>query len=275
MNLRLWAYATVLGGLMLAGGNGLVTFAEQTVPSSIAALIITTVPLWMVLLDALVWRRSRLGIASVAGLMCGFLGVVLLVGPAGDAKVQLDWLGVAALLTASLSWAIGSLLSRDLSQHKNPLVAVGAQMTAGGFVLLLVSGLRGEWTQIDLAQVSRGSAIAILYLAIFGSIIALSAYAYLLRNQPASSVSTYAFVNPIVAVTLGVVFAGEILAQRQWLAGILIVGAVILLHRARTQRIRRPEIEVEAAPAAGAQPVADAVRTPLTSPSSSATRNTP
>jgi drug/metabolite transporter (DMT)-like permease len=275
MSVRLWAHSALLGGLMLAGGNGLVTFAETTVPSSIAALLITTVPLWMVLLDALVWRRSRLGVASVAGLACGFLGVVLLVGPAGDAVGRLDWVGVGALLTASLSWAIGSLLSRSLAQPKNPIVAVAAQMTAGGSILLIVAGLRGEWSQIDLAEVSRGSVIAILYLAVFGSVVALNAYAYLLRNQPASSVSTYAFVNPVVAVTLGVVFAGEMLVQRQWLAGILIIGAVILMHRARLQRARRPDHEMDGKPERRTQAAADAVRTSLTSPNSSATRNTP
>lgn len=283
---RQWMRSALVGGLMLAGGNGMVTLAEKTVPSSIAALLITTVPLWMVILDALVWRRSRLGLVSVAGLVCGFLGVVLLVGPAGSDAAGLHLPGVLALLFAALSWAIGSLYSRQAKQASHPLVAVGAQMIGGGAVLLVMAVSRGEFIDLNLSHTSGSSIISILYLAVFGTIVALSAYNYLLRNQPASSVATYAFVNPVVAVILGVGFGGEQLGGRELMAGALIVGAVVLLHRARVRR--SSELSVEGASADAGQAAArlggrelaegpDAAagtRSPLTNPNQAATRST-
>lgn len=282
---RQWLQSSIVGALMLAGGNGMVTLGEKTVPSSIAALLITTVPLWIVVLDALVWRRSRLGWSSVAGLACGFFGVVLLVGPAGSDAEQLHLPGVLILLSAALSWAIGSLRGRDAKQASNPLVVVGAQSVAGGLVLVLLAAARGEFAAFHPGQTAPGAWVAIVYLAFFGTVVALSAYHYLLRHQPASSVATYAFVNPIVAVLLGVGLGGESLHSRQLMAGALIVGAVALLHSTRMRRKRRPiEESVEgasiqaAARACGAEvaladDLATAGRSPLTRPSHSATRS--
>ena len=235
---RQWANAVLIGTLMLAGGNGLVTWAELRVPSSIAALLITSVPLWMVLLDAFVWRRAKMSPAVWLGLISGVGGVVLLVGPSGADAAAVDPLGAAALVLASLFWALGSLYSRGADQPASPLLSVSMQMVGGGAVLLLVSVLRGEFESFVLADVSRASALATLYLTFLGSIVALSCYVWLLRHQPASSVSTYAFVNPIVAVILGWAVAGEQLGPRTLIAGVLIVGAVLLIHYTKLRSTR-------------------------------------
>ena len=245
-----WGEAAVLGGLMLAGGNGLVTWAEEHVVSSIAALFITTVPMWMVLLDRVVYRERNLGGWAVAGLACGFLGVVLLVGPAGNSLDRVDPRGAGALVFGSLLWAIGSLRSRRRAAPARPLLFVSMQMVAAGLILFLASLLRGEWRGFDPGAVSARSLIAVVYLAVFGSLIALTAYMWLLRHQPSSSVATYAFVNPVVAVILGSVFANERIGLRAMSAGVLIIGAVVLIHLSRMRlyraRLRLAQIPDEA-----------------------------
>jgi drug/metabolite transporter (DMT)-like permease len=245
-----WGEAAILGGLMLAGGNGAVTWAEEHVVSSIAALFITTVPMWMVLLDRVVYRERNLGGWAVAGLACGFLGVVLLVGPAGNSLDRVDPRGAAALVFGSLLWAIGSLRSRRRAAPARPLLFVSMQMVAAGIILFAAALLRGELRGFDPSAVSLRSMLAVVYLSIFGSLVALTAYMWLLRHQPASSVATYAFVNPIVAVTLGTVFADEHIGVRALCAGFLIIGAVVLIHLSRMRlyraRLRLAQVPDEA-----------------------------
>jgi drug/metabolite transporter (DMT)-like permease len=228
---RHWVAATAVGGLMLLGGNGLVTWAEQRVPSGLAALIVASVPIWMALLDGL-QKRVRPGRYVVAGLAVGLAGILVLVAPAhiaGGGRV--DLLGAGALLLAALSWSVGSLYSRRARLPRSVLTATAMEMLGGG-ALLWVAGLAsGEGARLDLAAVSLRSVAALGYLVVFGSLLGFSAYVWLLHATTPARVSTYAYVNPIVAVLLGWALAGETLTPRVALAAVGIVGAVALIIR--------------------------------------------
>ena len=244
-NRRQWGAATLVGTLLLVGGNGLVTWAELTVPSSIAALLITTVPLWMTILDGLVYGGARPKRRTWIGVVLGFVGVAVLVRPTGDELGALPLLGTLALLAAAFSWANGSLWSRRLPLPNSPLMAVGAEMLTGGLVLAAIAGLRGEFGALDLAAVSARSGWSLAYLVLFGSIAALTGYQYLLRTISAAAVSTYAFVNPLVAVTLGWFVADEPITVRVLVAGSLIVTAVVVILGSWKRAPRwRPQAEL-------------------------------
>lgn len=242
---RQWMTAAITGTLMLVGGNGLVSWAEQTVPSGLAALLIATMPLWMVMLDWAAFRGERPSLPILAGLAVGLAGVGLLIGPAELRDQRVHPLGAAALLAACLSWAIGSLYSRKANLPRSALLSVAMQMLSAGVVLVLVGTATGEWARVDLSAVSVKSVAALVYLVLFGSIAALSAYVWLLRVCSAARVVTYAYVNPVVAVLLGNALAGEPLTPRIGLAATLILGAVLLV----TAR-RRPAATKTPAPAA-------------------------
>lgn len=239
-----WRSAAVLGALMLAGGNGGVTWAEQSVPSSVAALIITTVPLWMTFLDGTVYGGRRATVRTWAGLALGFLGMVGLLRPSGDELGTLPLAGALVLLGSSCAWANGSLLARRLAQPRSALGFLGAQMTSGGVILLTLAAASGEFAGFDPGGVSLRSVLALGYLAVFGSILSLSAYMYLLRQVPASAVGTYAFVNPVIAVLLGWSIAGEPLTPRVLLAGGMIVLAVVVILAPARRRRRAPAAEL-------------------------------
>jgi drug/metabolite transporter (DMT)-like permease len=232
-----WRWAFILGAFLLLGGNGFVSIVEAKMPSGVAALLVTTVPLWMVLLDWLRPGGQRPTGLLVVGLALGFSGVVLLAGnDAGWAGGQVDYLYVAGILVGTLCWAIGSLLSRG-SPIKLPILrSVALQMMAGGILLTAVGLLRGEWSDFQLDDVSWTSFWAWMFLIVFGSVIAFSAYSWLLTVKPAALVSTYAFVNPVVAVLLGAVWLSEPLGLRVLLASAIIVAAVALVTyvKART-----------------------------------------
>ncbi|HEY3124404.1 MAG TPA: EamA family transporter [Thermoanaerobaculia bacterium] len=242
---RHWATAFFLGGLMLLGGNGLVTWAERRVPSGLAALIVASVPLWMALLDG-IQKRLRPGLPVVAGLLIGLAGLLALVAPrhfAGNGRV--DLLGAGALLLAALCWASGSLYSRHARLPESVLTATAMQMIGGGVLLWVVGLAAGEGSRLDLAAVSVRSVLSLAYLVVFGSLLGFSAYVWLLRATTPARVSTYAYVNPVVAVFLGWAFAGEAVTLRIGLATIAIVGAVALIIRyggARAPRKSRKEI---------------------------------
>ncbi|MGH9399477.1 MAG: EamA family transporter [Thermoanaerobaculia bacterium] len=228
---RHWGAATVIGGLMLLGGNGLVTWAEQRVPSGLAALIVASVPIWMAVLAALEKRR-RPASYVVAGLAIGLAGIALLVAPGrlgGGGRV--DPLGAAALLTAALSWSIGSLASRRAPLPASTLTAVSMEMIAGGCLLWIAGLLGGEGNRLALAGISLRSALSLCYLTVFGSLLGFSAYVWLLKATTPERVSTYAYVNPIVAVLLGTLLAGEELTLRIGIAAAAIVAAVALIIR--------------------------------------------
>ena len=238
-----WVAATIIGGSLLLGGNGLVMFAEQSVPSGITALIIASVPLWFAVIDRIVFRR-RLSWPAVLGLAIGFGGLALLVNPTGG---RLDPAGVAALVVASISWAGGSLYARHATLPKRPLVGTGMEMLAGGVLLALVAVVRGEFARVDLASISIDSVLGLVYLIVFGSLVAFAAYVWLLRVTRTTLVSTYAYVNPVVAVFLGWAVLAEPITPLTLVAGAIIVVAVALIVSARPAK-ERPEASAPAEP---------------------------
>ena len=232
-----WRSGLILGALLLVIGNGGVTWAEKTVPSGIAALLIAMVPVWVVVVDWLRPTGMRPTSPVILGLLFGLGGMFLLIGPgnlAGNNHINL--LGALVLIIAALSWSIGSVYSRHAELPDSPLMATAVEMLCGGLILFLISALSGEWTQINLNLVSQRSLLALAYLIIFGSIIAFSCYVYLLKVTSPARASTYAYVNPVVAVLLGWAFANGPLTTRTILAAGIIVAAVIVIitYRGRT-----------------------------------------
>jgi len=231
---RQWRSAAIVGTLLLLGGNGLVCWAEQTVPSGVAALIIGAVPLFLVIADALRPNGVRPTLRVLAGLFIGFAGIYLLVGPTAYSDgMPLNMAGVAALLLASLLWAAGSIYSKTADLPKSALMTTGAEMLAGGLALLVVSVLSEKWSVFSLAQVSIDSWLALAYLIVFGSMIGFASYAWLLQNAPISLVATYAYVNPLVAVFLGNWFAQEPLTPHILSAAAIIIGAIVFMNSSR------------------------------------------
>jgi len=228
-----WRWAALLGGLLMFGGNGFVTWAEQLVPSGMAALMIATIPVWMVALDAMFYGGDRPHGWVWVALAIAVVGVGVLAEPGEGAIAPL---GALLLVLASFSWANGSLLTRRAALPDSPWMTASMQMLTGGAILLIAATATGEWSKLDPSAVTMRSLLAMLYLAFFGSIVAHSAYVYLLRVRSAASVSTYAFVNPMIALAIGWVF-GETLGWRALVGAALIVGAVLLIHAARHRSV--------------------------------------
>jgi drug/metabolite transporter (DMT)-like permease len=224
----------LIGVLLLAVGNGLVMWAEKTVPSGIAALIVATVPLWITLLDGLRPRGEPWTLRVWLGVAVGLCGVALVARPGGGGDWA--WSGVLALQVAALSWTVGSLYAQSLPE-KLPLFSASAvEMLAGSGVLFLESLLwREDWSRMATLRPETWGALA--YLVVFGSIVGFTAFAYCLDHLPATTVGTYAYVNPAVAVALGALVLGEPLSPGLLAGGALILAAVLLT----TLRPRRPE----------------------------------
>src|SRR3984893_9949780 len=225
-----WRISFVTGFLLLFIGNGGVCLAEQTVPSGVTALLVATVSLWMVLID---WLRPG-GVRPVArvliGLLMGFAGLTLLVGPkdlGGSARINPT--GVAILVVASLAWACGSLYSKHGQMPSSPLLGATMQSLTGGIALWIVGGLFGEVRSLDLAAVSTRSWVAMAYLIFFGSMMGFTAYIYILKHSTATRVATYAFVNPVGALAVGWLLLGESITLRTILAAAVILAAVLLV----------------------------------------------
>jgi drug/metabolite transporter (DMT)-like permease len=225
-----WRTAFIVGCLLLMLGNGIVSWAEEVVPSGIAALLVATVSLWMVLVDWLRPTGLRPAPRVIAGFLLGFAGMALLVGPKhlGNSE-RIDPLGAFALIGASLAWAAGSIYSRHHPLPRSPLLGVGMQTLSGGAVLCLFALLTGEARHFHFAHVTLRSWMALLYLIIFGSALGFSAYVYILKHSTATRVATYAFVNPVVALFLGWFLAAEPLSLRTLLASGIILTAVLLV----------------------------------------------
>jgi drug/metabolite transporter (DMT)-like permease len=230
-----WISTAIIGTLLLLGGNGLVAWAEQSIPSGIAALIIGSTPMFLVLTEALRPDGLKPNWRAIVGLLIGFAGIFILVGPSGisGSTTKLNPFGIAALLFACLFWAIGSIYSKNVDLPRSSLMTTGAQMLMGSISLFIVSGLSGELNGWSIAVVSTRSIYGLLYLIFVGSLVGFASYGWLLQNAPISLVSTYAYVNPIVAVLLGSWLASEKLEPHIWLATAIIIGSVIFINSTR------------------------------------------
>ena len=233
-----WRTAAIVGVLLLCIGNGGVAWAEQRVPSGISALLVATVPVWMVLVDWLRPGGAHPGTGVLGGLVLGLVGLVMLVGPGeftGHGTV--DTTGTYALLFGSLSWGAGSIIAQQSPRPSSPILATGMQMLCGGAALLALSLITGEPSRFSIAHVALESALGWGYLLVFGSMLGFTAYVYLLGATTAARVATYAYVNPLVAVMLGWAFAGERLTARTLLAAAVILGGVATITITRSDTV--------------------------------------
>jgi drug/metabolite transporter (DMT)-like permease len=237
---REWRDSAIVGALLLGGGMGMVAYGEQTIPSGIAALLIAMMPVWVAVLGG-IFLGERLPRLAVVGIIVGFAGVAILVGPSAIGGTgALDPLGLAACLLSPIAWATGSLFaSHRAVLPRRPLVATGLQMLLGGSVLAAMATISGEVASFDAAAVTRDSAVAFLYLTVVGSLLAFTVYGWMLRVAPLPLVATYAYVNPVVAVILGWLVVGEAIDPRTIVAGAVIIFAVALIVTARG-RMKRP-----------------------------------
>ncbi|HEX8737821.1 MAG TPA: EamA family transporter [Pyrinomonadaceae bacterium] len=230
-----WKTSFIVGTLLLLGGNGGVVFAEHYISSSLAALLVATEPFWIVLLGWLWLKGARPNLKVALGLVIGFLGVWLLIsgqgaGGAGASAIgSMQIISTVIIIGAALSWALGSIYGLRAPVPKSSLLTAGMQMISGGAVLLLVSLLSGEWSKFSLAQVSTNSWFGLIYLIIFGSLVGFTAYSWLLKNAPPAMVATYAYVNPVIAVFLGWLIAGESFTGQMLVGAGIIVGSVVLI----------------------------------------------
>jgi len=244
---RSLAAAGLVGLLLPAGGNGLVTVAEQDVPAGLAALLIASVPLWVVLLRSTV-GGERVNRGTLAGVAVGFCGLGLLLLP-GSRPAEASAGGVLLVLVAACSWATGSFLSPRLRLPSDPLVSTGWQMVAGGGALLVGALVAGEADDLHLADTAPKSLLAFAYLVVGGSLVAFTAYAWLLQNVPISKVATYAYVNPLVAVLLGWALLSEQLTVGTAAGAALIVVSVAAIVRRESAPPEDADPELVARPA--------------------------
>lgn len=226
-----WRSAAVIGAFLLVGGNGGVVWAEQWVPSGIAALLVGTSPLWMILIDRLRPGGQKPNRWAMLGVGLGFMGIVMLINPlrsVGPGET-IDPVRAGVLVLSSLLWSIGSLYSRQAQLPPSALLWTGMEMLAGGLGLLILGTLTGELGRLNLLSISGSSWLGWLYLVVFGSWIGFTAYTWLLRSAPTPLVSTHAYVNPIVAVLLGYFLAEELLTFRIFIAALMVIGSVALI----------------------------------------------
>ncbi len=237
-----WRSAAIIGAFLLVGGNGLVTWAEQEVPSSIAALIVATMPMWMVMFDWLIFKGPRPARKIVAGLLLGLVGIILLIGPGqilGTATFSSTHLLI--MLAAPVLWSLGSLYARHAPLPKHVFMSTAMEMLAGGLLLLIAAGITGEFGKLDIPHISTQSLAAMLYLTIFGSIVAFTAYVWLLQNVTPARVSTYTYVNPVIAVFLGWLILSEPITALTLVAVVVIIAAVVLITSQKPKAVTQPE----------------------------------
>jgi len=252
-----WRTSFIVGTLLLLGGNGGVVLAEHYIPSSLAALLVATEPFWIVLLSWLWLGGNRPNWKVALGLLVGFVGVYLLIGGqnptanVANADSSGHLLGAILVMAGAFCWALGSIYGVRATTPKSSVLTSGMQMLAGGLVLTLVGIVSGEWSKFNVADVSTNSWLGFVYLIIFGSIVGFTAYSWLLKNAPPSLVSTYAYVNPVVAVFLGWVIAGESLSLQMLLGAGIIVGSVALITSsdgAKAEKSEESAIETSQCP---------------------------
>jgi drug/metabolite transporter (DMT)-like permease len=243
-----WLTGLVSGAFMLLGGNGAVVWAEQRVPSGLAALLVAVVPLWMVLLDWLRPGGRRPANLVFVGLGLGLVGLALLVGPdALHSGGDVSLVGAGVLMAGSLAWAVGSLYTQRAPRSSSGSIGSGTQMFTGGLCLVLVAVLIGEPSHLDVAHASSRSLLGFLYLVTVGSLVGFTAYIYLLGHTTAAKAATYAYVNPVVAVLLGWALAHERVTPRTLVAAAVILAGVAIITVARDKPVSAPEEERAAA----------------------------
>lgn len=226
-----WATATVIGLLLVVVGNGLVTFAEKTVPSGLTALMIAMVPFWFVIVE---WMRpggSKPCKKNILGLILGFVGVGLLINPTGFGGFSnVDGLGALIIVIATLSWATGSVYSKHVVQPKSKFLGAGMQMITGGFFLLILSFITGEYETVQLSLISARSIWSLVYLTTFGS-FAFAVYIWLFKVSSPTKIATYAYVNPVIALILGNLIEDETLSSWTIFCSLIILTSVFIINR--------------------------------------------
>ena len=240
---RQWRSAVIVGLLLVLGGNGIVSWAEQHVASGIAALMVASIPLWIAILDAARPGGIKPDWKIALGLLIGFGGITLLITssrgltPADDR----DLLGLFALLLAALLWSIGSIYGRDSDMPESSLLGTGIEMLGGAAGLMLVATVSGEWVGLNISHISTASYLGLVYLILFGSLVGFVSYTWLLRQAPLSLVSTYAYVNPVVAVFLGAWLGSETINARIIISALIIIGSVAVINLSKKNRPRQNE----------------------------------
>jgi drug/metabolite transporter (DMT)-like permease len=241
-----WRTSFIVGTLLLLGGNGGVVLAQHYIPSSLAALLVATEPLWIVLLSWAWLGHGRPNWKVGLGLLVGFAGVWLLISGrasgGGEAAGAGQWIGIIAVIFGAFSWAAGSIYGLRGSMPKSSLLAAAMQMMAGSVSLLGVGVVRGEWSSFEPAAVSFNSLFGLGYLVIFGSLVGFTAYSWLLKNARPSMVATYAYVNPVIAVVLGWLIAGESMTGQMLIGAGIVVGSVVLIT-SQNSKEKKPEKE--------------------------------
>jgi drug/metabolite transporter (DMT)-like permease len=257
-----WRTSFIVGVLLLLGGNGGVVFAEKYIPSSLAALLVAIEPFWVVILSWLWLKSARPNLKVVAGLILGLLGVWFLISgqpsPEGTSYAgSMQFWASLAVIGATFCWAAGSLFGLRAPVPKSSILSAGMQMMAGGAVLAVVSLLAGEWSQVDISGISTRSLFGLAYLIVFGSILAFTAYSWLLKNAKPATVATYAYVNPLIAVIIGWLIAGESMTGQMLIGAGTVVGSVVLItsqnkSAGSDNEVESPESE---SPAGSAKPL--------------------
>lgn len=229
-----WRSTSIVGAFLLLGGNGIIILTEKVVPSALAALLVSISPIWMILIEWLRPRGVRPTLPVIAGLLLGFAGVVLLISPNLSSTSHIPLLPLLIIPLSSLSWAAGSVYSRHARMPASPMLGNGMEMLAGGLLLTVVGTVTGEWSQAHISAISAKSLWALIFLIGFGSIVGFSSYIWMLRHSPLALASTYAYVNPVVAVFLGWALAGEAITTQTLIAAAVIIGAVVIINTFRS-----------------------------------------
>ena len=244
--LREWFYPALIGTLLFLGGHGSLAWAEQHVPSGIAALLVATLPMWIVVLARLWGTERHISRASLIGLVLGFIGVLVLFGP--DVlrhNQEMNLVGAGAVLFGTFIWAAGTIWMRNVKMPESPVLSSAMQMLAGGASLVIAAAIAGETRGFHVANVSAISWLSLAYLIVFGSIIAFTAYTWLHMVAPPSRVATYAYVNPVVAVLLGWTLASEPASVFTWIAMLVILAGVALVNAGHREEHHSTRHETE------------------------------
>jgi drug/metabolite transporter (DMT)-like permease len=230
---REWASASLLGFVIFVIDYGLLFWAERRVPSGIAAVMLATIPVFMSLSEIIFLRTQKLTARLALAMLAGIAGVVILVNPSfGFGQAPIDKLGAVALVGSSIAWSIAAILSRKLTLPESKVMSSSVQMLTGGFMLLLLAALFGDFNGFSVRAISPTVWIALVYLIFAGSIVAFTAYVWLLHHESPTKVGTYAYVNPVVAVLLGYFFGGESLGPRTVAGTLLVLVSVIVITTA-------------------------------------------